>query len=128
MRCPSNQLGACNRKVPRGRGAEGADFQFGRLQVIQNRLAALEVDSARLREAECASVAVQKTDPEPLLHMRHVLADHRGGEVHALGRGDEGARLDYLAEHFDTGERVHPHSVPINPGLVCCRQPPPSAL
>src|SRR5207302_1361727 len=29
--------------------------------------------------------------------------------VHALGRGDEAARLDHLPEHFDAGQGVHPH-------------------
>jgi len=46
-------------------------------------------------------------DPEALLCVHHVLADHRSREVEVLGSRDEGARLDHLAKHLDAGQRVH---------------------
>jgi hypothetical protein len=64
-----------------------------------------------LGQAEGAAVAVEKAYPEALLCVHHVLADHRGREVEALGSRDEAARLDHLPEHLDAGQRVHPHSL-----------------
>ena len=46
-------------------------------------------------------------DPEALLCVHHVLADHRSREVEALGSRDEAAGLDHLPEHLDAGQRVH---------------------
>ena len=92
-------------------GAEGPELQLGRLQIFQNRLAALEVHSARLSETQRAAVAVQQTDPEPLFHLHHMLAHHGGREVHSLGGSHEGARLDHLPEHPDAGQRIHRHSL-----------------
>ena len=75
------------------------------------RSTALKVHSAGLSQAEGAAVAVEEADPEALLCVHHVLADHRGREVEALGSRDEAARFDNLPEHLDAGQRVHPHSV-----------------
>src|SRR5260221_1149470 len=104
---PVEPAGATNPKGAARRGTEGAKLEFGSLQVLQDRLTTLEVHSAGLGQAEGAAVAVEEADPEALLCVHHVLADHRSREVEALGSRHEAARLDHLPEHLDAGQRVH---------------------
>ena len=64
---------------------------LGLLQILQNALAALEVEFARLGEAQLVAVAVEQPHPQALLDRHDVLADHRGREVQPIGRSHEAA-------------------------------------
>jgi len=68
---------------------------------------ALVILAPRLGGRDAARGAVQETRAELLLEMHHVLARHRGGQVHALSRRNEAALLDHLAKHFHAEEGIH---------------------
>src|SRR4029077_4930689 len=89
------------------------EFELGILQVVQDRLAALEIDPPGLSEAQGPAVAIEKSEPQPLFDIHHMLADHRGREVQAVACRDEAARLDDLPEHLDARQRIHSRSLPL---------------
>ena len=95
------------RKVPRRRRAQGFHSMLGLLQILKNALAALEIELARLGEAQLVAVAIEQPHSQSLLEGHDVLADHGGREIQPIGCSHKTAGLDHLAEHVDARERIH---------------------
>lgn len=88
--------------------ARGAHRLPGLVEFGERLHEPLVVFAPRLRRRDAARRAMQETRAELVLEMHHVLARHRRRHLHALGRADEAADFDDIAEHIHADEGIHP--------------------
>ena len=110
------QAGEIAGGAPDGRGEPQRPARFfvalpqgggGAVEGVERIAAVLEVDGARLGEADVPAAAVQQPGAHLPLEVGHVLARHGRRDVHALGCGGEAAAFRDMPEDPQAGQRVH---------------------